>query len=263
MTINGFFPPFVGVGGGPPPGLLAVHFPPATVLFTESIIAIDSPNFSFSFWIKSEIGIFPNNFAWEVDKSSVLAGAQNFNAGFGGDAALGDLIVGDSDLGAGFQGNVLSMETVADVDASAWTSIIGSVKTDLSSGSKILKIYVNRVDTALNIVDAFPSFTMTANGFPLTIGQSDIWGGDVAEFWWAMDQSLLTGSDIASGTLDKFVTGGLKAVELGANGELPTGTSPTIYMHGGAATFATNLGTGGDTFGVVGDPLTDATTTPY
>lgn len=44
----------------------------------------------------------------------------------------------------------------------------------------------------------------------------------------------------------KFITAGLNVVDLGANGELPTGTSPRFYMTGGitgSTTFLPNSGT--------------------
>lgn len=66
--------------------------------------------------------------------------------------------------------------------------------------------------------------------------------GSIYEFWMDWGQNIdLTNTT----TRRKFISADLKPVALGANGETPTGTSPEIYMTGGAASFATNLGTGG------------------
>lgn len=43
----------------------------------------------------------------------------------------------------------------------------------------------------------------------------------------------------------KFITAGLKPVDLGADGSEPTGTAPIVFMSGAAADWATNKGTGG------------------
>ena len=52
--------------------------------------------------------------------------------------------------------------------------------------------------------------------------------------------------DISNVThLRKFISADGKPVNLGANGELPTGTAPLIYLGGSLATWHTNLGGGG------------------
>jgi hypothetical protein len=80
--------------------------------------------------------------------------------------------------------------------------------------------------------------------------------GDLADFWFTP-----TFIDLSVGAnRRKFVTAGVKPVDLGANGQLPTGSSPAVFIKGPAASFDTNLGTGGN-FTVTGT-LTNATTSP-
>lgn len=58
----------------------------------------------------------------------------------------------------------------------------------------------------------------------------------------------------------KFITLSKKPVSLGANGELPTGTTPIIYQSGDKTAFVTNKGSGGG-FAENG-ALTDCATSP-
>ncbi len=80
--------------------------------------------------------------------------------------------------------------------------------------------------------------------------------GDIADFYFNYAETL----DMTNGTnRAKFISGG-KPVSLGADGSTPTGTQPGLYLGNAAATFQTNLGSGGN-FTVVGS-LTDASTSP-
>jgi hypothetical protein len=82
---------------------------------------------------------------------------------------------------------------------------------------------------------------------------------DLAELWMGFGQ-LVDFNDL--GTLRKFITADGAPVSLGANGELPTGIAPTIFGHGGAASFLQpNLGTGG-VLSLAG-VLTDASSAPH
>ncbi len=77
---------------------------------------------------------------------------------------------------------------------------------------------------------------------------------DMAEIW--MD--LTTKIDFTvEANRRKFITGSGRPARLGANGELPTGSSPALYLKGPASNWGTNSGTGGN-FTVTGS-FTDAT----
>lgn len=75
----------------------------------------------------------------------------------------------------------------------------------------------------------------------------DKYDGEVAELWLSLDHYL----DFADPTvMAKFRSQDGRPVDLGTNGELPTVTSPAIYLSvregDPASVFATNRGTGGD-----------------
>lgn len=66
---------------------------------------------------------------------------------------------------------------------------------------------------------------------------------DIGPFWWALGQSLDIGNESVR---RKFITAAGHPTPLGAHGELPTGTAPTIFGHGNKDAFLQpNLGTGG------------------
>ena len=68
------------------------------------------------------------------------------------------------------------------------------------------------------------------------------WSNSMTEFW--MSPTFLDFSVQAN--REKFVSASGDALYLGANGELPTGSAPAIYLKGPASGWGTNLGTGGD-----------------
>lgn len=76
---------------------------------------------------------------------------------------------------------------------------------------------------------------------------SDKFNGCLAEYYFAAGQ-YLDFSIVANRR--KFISGSGKPVWLGADGSAPTGTAPTVYQSvadgAAVATFATNLGSGGD-----------------
>jgi len=65
--------------------------------------------------------------------------------------------------------------------------------------------------------------------------------GDCADLWW--NPSFI---DITQKVnRRKFINSGGKPVDLGANGELPLGSTPMVFLSGDTSTWHTNLGTGG------------------
>jgi len=149
-----------------------------------------------------------------------------------------------------------------------WHSIIGSVKTDLGAGSKIVAVYAD--DTLLtfgNVTDASAAFNIAFNGLSFSVGDDSFGDGavfDCADFWFAPNQSLLVAGDIPLATRRKFRDGSGKPVNLGATGSTPTGVAPAVFLRraagAAASTFATNLGTGGNFTG--GGSITNAATSP-
>jgi hypothetical protein len=157
---------------------------------------------------------------------------------------------------ADFNGDRLS-----DLDGYAtaeWTHfLIAYDRTDTNK----CKLFINGVDNTE--VDYLSNTTA-----PTLVGETDFfvgWNGsgvdkeftgDVADIYIAFGQWL----DLTNpANVAKFIADGVP-VDLGANGSTPTGTAPTIFFKGPAASFATNLGTGGP-FTLTG-ALTDAATSP-
>lgn len=138
---------------------------------------------------------------------------------------------------------------------------------DHSTSPPTGKVYLNGVDVTHTEAGtaAGGGSILDLNGKSLTVGgypaRPDIsLIGSLAVLWMS-NQSLMTAGDIPPAMLAKFrnpATG--KPVDLGADGSTPTGTAPGVYLTGGAATFATNLGTAGS-FAVTGT-LTNAASSP-
>jgi len=94
----------------------------------------------------------------------------------------------------------------------------------------------------------------------LTVGSTSTaiqkWNGDMFDYYWNSSEYL----DITQvANRRKFIDGNGKPVFLGDNGELPTGTSPILFLHLDEGetvnNFAVNAGTGGN-FTVYGTPVT-------
>ena len=109
-------------------------------------------------------------------------------------------------------------------------------------------------NTALDIGGNFTGVYNAAPGATSTYGRFE---GETGECWLAPGQSF----DVSNVTnLNKFITTGGVAVNLGATGATPTGTAPRIFFSGAGADFATNKGTGG-TFTQAGSGSITATST--
>ena len=119
-------------------------------------------------------------------------------------------------------------------------------------------VYINRVSetmtwnayTEFSIDPTLPSINWFASGL---VSGPFLFKGDVGHLYNAIGQWL----DLSNVTnLNKFIDVAGEAVDLGADGSTPTGTAPLMYFKGAAASFATNLGTGG-AFSVAGGSITD------
>lgn len=239
-------------GGSAPYVAQGVHFDGATFLSRLSLAATDNEFMSFylCFLVTVEEAPVSGNQLW-------LGNPDAFN----NSASLGSNI---SSLTAGTGGNgedyIYASAVSANLEDGNWHSIIGTYQTNLPVGEKIIKYVIDGVATTLaNTSDDETAFTNLYNALPFYLG-SDSFGdnyiGAMADPWIAPGQSLLTDGDIFLATIRKFIDADGKPVYLGANGELPTGIPPAIFFSGLAASFPTNLGTGG-AFTLTGT-LTDA-----
>lgn len=143
---------------------------------------------------------------------------------------------------------VLSVSTTTTyTGSSTWLCIMGSF--DLSNSSK-RHLYINDV----NKLQTITTYTNTAIGNQQPdFGVGDLPGGTtpffgrMAELWYApgvyIDFSVEENRRM-------FITGNLDPTYLGSNGELPTGTSPLVYLRllstDPVNSFILNRGTGGD-----------------
>ena len=138
-----------------------------------------------------------------------------------------------------------------ELNLNVWNHVLISWNTANS-----IEVYFN------DVLDSSPVlYSVTAGNinydFAMVIGATtglvSKLAADTAEIW--MD--LTTKIDFTvEANRRKFITGSGRPARLGANGELPTGSSPTIYLKGPASDWGTNYGTGGN-FTVTG-AFTDA-----
>lgn len=126
------------------------------------------------------------------------------------------------------------------------------VSVDLTSTSKRFA-YVNGIDvssstswfTYVNNNIDFSSVTYSTIGDVTSFNNQAIYRGQIGGLWFNNSYIDLSIAENRA----KFFTGSgidIKAADLGANGELPTGTSPLIYMPMYGSNVGKNYGTGGD-----------------
>lgn len=202
----------------------AVDYDGATDMHIASFTATDGGFVSFNVWLLA---------AW-----TGLSGATIFAND--PDTLGGGFYLGSPAGGAGNQWFCVDVTDVvrckqASLPAdNVWVNYIGTAQTDVGGGGNIIKLFRNRVDVTASVVDSGAAFSDLFNGRPFYIGNDnagDFYTGSMADPWIAPNQSLLTGTTIASGTLDKFITAGLKPVDLGGDGSAPTGTPPAFFGH--------------------------------
>lgn len=138
---------------------------------------------------------------------------------------------------AGFNGD----SVYGDIDPGEWTHIL--LAYDRTDDNKC-KVYVDGADATDTVLTFNTGGVALASEDLITlfnaIGQPGF-EGDVADLYMAFGQwlDLTNAANVA-----KFIADG-KPVSLGADGSTPTGSAPTVFLTGNAATFGTNAGTGG------------------
>lgn len=232
-----------------------------TFLELASLASTNGPTLSFSVWFQYPIVPLLNGGSHIWDSNEVTIDGNNIIAGGTGTAGTLNANFGDS---AGSQQCVASASFVVD---ESWHHYICSCDI---SGSGAFDAKLDGIDLSSSPFFSGLPATVQMNGLSLNIvAASDLFPSDpinIADFWLAPHQSLLTTGVISPTTLATFrnpVTG--KPVNLGANGQTPTGITPAVFLRrapgAAASTFATNLGTGGGPFTITGT-LTSAPTSP-
>lgn len=236
----------------------AVHFDGSDFLNTESLTCTDSTNFSMSVWFKltTAVPLAASQALWVSDPLNFYITYCELQA----PAQVRTVLSNDDGE------DTITVDTNPDnLITNDWHHLLVSVDANHAEGQKVAKVYLDDVDVTQIANDAGGAFSVALNGLKFVFAGSDGGGtagfdGDIADFWCAPAQSLLTAGDIPEATRRKFISAAGKPVDLGADGATPTGVAPAIFFSGDATGFGTNKGTGG-AFTLAGS-LTNASTSP-
>jgi len=205
-----------------------------------------------SFWLRMQGGDSTDMYIYE----HISPFAFPIYRGSGGNNKVGISMQQDSGY-VRYKSRTLTSITVS----SGWCHILASWNTNTSTSN----LYLNdaddedtgyAVDTNEVLNYTHPTHTVGASSTQILK-----FNGDLFDFYYNTFEYL----DITQeANRRKFISAAGKPVFLGDNGELPTGTSPILFLHlddgETASNFAINAGTGGN-FTVNGTPIT-ATTSP-
>lgn len=122
------------------------------------------------------------------------------------------------------------------------------------------QIYVNGVDCPLDVVtftNDTIDYTVAEYSIGANVAGSTQFSGDMYSIWFSAVDAL----DFDSQSVRRrFVTDNNTPIYLGANGELPTGTSPILFLgYDKGVLWAVNKGTGTGAFTVNGTPVAAVT----
>jgi hypothetical protein len=249
-----------GGGGGPVIG--GVTIDGATVNISRaSLVAADSPYVAISYWVRfSDVTAVRNALAYANDVANEYGNwSGNWNGG-ANDQKMA-LVFEDEDS-FDFHRMVGPDATPQDV----WIHYLIAFRGVARNGHQNeVAVYRNRTLLAMVYDHDVFSLTPTFNGKSFYVGSDGSNSAatfDMAEYWLHLGEDFMEADGTISGAnLDKFITADLKPVDLGADGSTPFGTAPVVYCHRSsadpAASFATNLGTGGvlTLAGVLTDPV--------
>ena len=237
---------FSGGGpGAPNAGCCATAFDGSTQYLTHSDSSgwVDSKQFTFSFWIKrNETGtntsllrmVLPGGFrvAFTINANDVLTVSARNSAGT----------------------TVLTLRGTTPIDDTEWHHVLWSI--DLSSAAK-RHLYV---DDAADTFDLTTPYTNSAIDFSVTgyyvgsNGATADLNGAISEFWFDSGTYIDLGTE---GLRRDFIDAAGNPVDLGADGSVPTGTAPEVYLSDGR----TNTGSTAD-FAAVNSPAAVAGPNP-
>ena len=152
------------------------------------------------------------------------------------------------DLVSPTAGNLISITSTSTyVAGAAWHHLLASWDMAGLAGQKPKHMYINNnvEQGAVSDVGGVSIVEYTRGEWQVgSLGATGSnFDGCLAEFWFAPGQFL--DFSVASNR-NKFRNGAGQPIDLGVNGELPTGTAPALYLSNEFSTFPTNNGTGGD-----------------
>jgi hypothetical protein len=153
-------------------------------------------------------------------------------------------------------GNILDIRSAASFTASAtWHHLFATA--DMANAAN-RAVYVDGVSdiSAVTYTDDTIDWTVADHSIGAEVGGTGSYNGCLAEVW--ITNAYL---DVAT-NLTKFRSAGGAPVNLGADGSIPTGSPPLVYLKNPAASYATNSGSGGNISKKGTTALTDASTHP-
>jgi hypothetical protein len=189
------------------------------------------------------------------------ASEQNIYSYSSGSALFAAVLEGSSNIGfklfGAVSGQVQITSNSGSLTTNAWHHVMASWNTNFGAGSRILNLYVDGVNSLNIATDNGSAFsTWGVSSVAELTGGLHFHAISLAELY--ISNQFLDLSTLANQR--KFITASKRPAFLGANGSLPTGTQPLIYLKGSGAGFNVNSGSGGN-FTTTGT-LTTPTTTP-
>lgn len=142
-------------------------------------------------------------------------------------------IIGKNGAGTG----ILNIESAAVINvASGWVHCAAS--WDMAGSSWI---YINGASsqTVTTFTNDTIDYTDTTNNVGASVSATSKLLGSLCEFWYAHEYQAAT-------IVTSFRSVGGKPVSLGADGSLPTGTQPLVYLRSPYTSFETNSGSAGN-----------------
>lgn len=239
----------LGEAGAPLEDIAGVHFNGFAAIEEAAMVGADATAYSFAFWFRTEFsgsrGIF-QFFVLDYDNNDngLSTEGTSFDPGFTFQNSTGaSFVIAETD------------HPVAPSLNGAWHHCLGAVDITTQTAA----IYIDGVNQTTNLNVGGAGGTITINGAPILLGtlfapDTNFWVGDylvadLAQFWFAPNQNLLSGGIIPAATVARFYDPA-GPISYGPTGALPTGTQPEVFLNiapGDPATdFYLNRGVGAD-----------------
>lgn len=232
---------------------LATHKATNAYVNIAALTAPDSGNFTMSTWIKLFAGQGMNLFNHDP--------AVNENARcefLNSNPVSVQTVFANADYSSEFDQNSLGPDGSG---GTGWQHVLMSVETDHAPGSRLFALYVNDVLFTSDFnFDTGEAFEILFSGMRLAIPSLEIGNlaCDWADYQMFHGVSILTGNTISEATRRLFIDAEGKPVDPAIAADALG--NPTVLLHGAAATFVVNAGTGGAS--TTSGAFTDAATSP-
>lgn len=228
---------------------LGVHFDGAAAIRNASLTSTDTSALSYSYWVRVDFTA-ATPFVWSSDQEGDNNAFHHSTSARSGTATA---LVQKVELSG--SASILKAGSNSANYNNSWHHVLVSGSLN---GSGDIKVYIDGEDQTTGVFSSGSGGPIVFNGLSFLIGAFLVPGTpwpegysvfDLAQFWFAPGRSLLTAGDITPTTLAKFYSPDGPQY-LGADGSLPLGVAPAIYLNIGigdtVADFLVNKGTGGD-----------------